>query len=71
MVKFDSEVGNVAVHCKTNCALGVHGVVVPIHVDAGVKIALPVHRDVVVFFKDVFKVEGVSFANVLNNKVIN
>ena len=71
VVEFDSEVGNIVVHCKADCALGVHGVVVPLQVDAGVKIALPVHCDAVVFFKDCFEVEGVSFANVLNTKVIN
>ena len=71
VVEFYSEVGNVVVHCKADYALGVHGVVVPLQVDSGVKIALPVHCDVVVFFKDCFEVEGVLFANLLNTKVIN
>ena len=71
MVEFYSEVGDVVVHCKADCPLGMHGVVVPLQVDAVVKIALPVHCDVVVFFEDFFEVEGVSFANVLNTKVIN
>ena len=71
MVEFDYKVSNVVVHCKVDCALGVHGVVVPLQVDAGVKINLPVHCYVVVFFKDCFEVEGVLFANLLNTKVIN
>ena len=71
VVEFDSGVGNVVVHCKADCALGVNGVIVPLQVDAGVKIALPVHCDVVVFFEDCFEVEGVPFANILNTKVIN
>ena len=50
VVEFDSEVGNVVVHCKEDCAIGVHGVVVPLQVDAGVKIAIPVYCDVIVFF---------------------
>ena len=35
LVEFYSEVDNVVVHCKADCALGVHGVVVPLQVDAG------------------------------------
>ena len=50
LVEFDSEVGNVVVDCKADCAIGVHGVVVPLQVDAGVKIAFPIYCDVIVFF---------------------
>ena len=50
VVEFDSEIGNVFVHCKADCAIGVHGVAVPLQVDAGVKIAFPVYCDVIVFF---------------------
>ena len=50
VVEFDSEVGNVVVHCKADCAIGVHWVVVPLQVDAGVKTAFPVYCDVIVFF---------------------
>ena len=71
MVKLYPEVGNVVVHSKAGCALGANGVVVPLQVDAGVKISLPVHCDVVVFFEDCFEVEGVSVANLLNTIVIN
>ena len=71
MVELYREVCNVVVHCKADCAIGVNGVVVPLQVDAGVKIALPVHCAFVVFFEDCFEVKGVSFANVLNTRVIN
>ena len=50
VVEFDSEVGNVVFHCKADCALGVHGVVVPLQVDAGVKISFPVYCVVIVIF---------------------
>ena len=50
VVEFDSEVGNVVVHFKADCAIGVNGVVVPLYVDAVVKIAFLVYCDVIVFF---------------------
>ena len=50
VVEFDSEVGNVVVHFKVDCALGVYWVVVPLQVDAGVKITFPVYSYVIVFF---------------------
>ena len=71
VVELYPEVCNVVVRCKADCAIGVNGVVVPLQVDAGVKIAVPVHCDVVVFFEDCFEVEVVSFTNVINTKVIN
>ena len=49
-VEFDSEVGNVVVHCEVDCAIGVYWVVVTLQVDAGVKIAFPVYSHVIVFF---------------------
>ena len=69
--EFESEVGNVVVHCEAYCAIGVDWVVVPLQVDAGVKIAFPVYSYVIVFFLDGFEVEGMLFSNVLNAKVIN
>ena len=50
VVEFDSEVGNVVVHCKADCAIGLHWVIVLLQVDARVKIAFPVYCDVIVFF---------------------
>ena len=50
VVEFDSEVGNVVVHCEADCAIGVHGVVVPLQVDSVVKISFPVYCDVILFF---------------------
>ena len=71
MVEFYSGVGNVFVHCETDCAIGVYWVVVPLQVDARVKIAFPVYSYVIVFFWDGFEVGGMSFPNLLNSKVIN
>ena len=50
VVEFDSEVGNVVVHCEEDCALGVYWVVVPLQVDARVQIAFLVYSYVIVFF---------------------
>ena len=46
-------------------------VVVPLQVDARVQIAFTVDSDVIMLFLDGFEVEGMSFSNVLNAKVIN
>ena len=49
VVEFDSEVGNVVVHCEADCAIGVYWVVVPLQVDAGVNITFMVYCDIIVF----------------------
>ena len=48
--EFDSEVGNVVVHGEADCAIGMYWAVVPLQVDAGVKIHFPVYSYVIVFF---------------------
>ena len=40
MVEFDSEIGNIVVHGEADCAIGVYWAVVPLRVDAGVKVLL-------------------------------
>ena len=50
VVEFDSQVVNVVVHCEADCAIGVYCVVVPLQIDAGVKIAFPAYSYVMVFF---------------------
>ena len=45
--------------------------VVPIEIDAGVQVTLPVLSDVIVFFEVIFKVVGMVVAKIFNTKVIN
>ena len=48
-----------------------NGFVVPLQINAGVKVYLPVFSEFIVFGESLFEVYGVSFANLLNVKVVN
>ena len=71
VVVFHSKVCNIVIHGEADRALGVNGVVVPLRINSGVKISLPVFSEFIVLRESLFEVYGVSFANVLNAKVSN
>ena len=71
VVLFHSKVCNVVIHGEADHALGVNGVVVPLQINTGLKVSLPVFIEFTVFCERLFEVYGVSFANVLNAKVVN
>ena len=71
VVVFHSKVCNVVIHGEAERALGVNGVVVPLNINSGVKVSLPVISEFIVFGKSLLEVYGVSFANILNAKVVN
>ena len=48
-----------------------NGVVVPLKINAGLQVSLPVLGDFVVFCEVLIEVQGVSFVNVFNSEVIN
>ena len=67
MIPLESEVGNVFVHDEATGALGV----VPLEIDAGVKVTLPVFSDVILFFEGISKVVDMAVANIFNTKVVD
>ena len=71
VVVFHSKICNVVIHGEVDLALGVNGVVVPLKINSGVKVSLPVLSEFIVFSESLLEVYGVSFANVLNAKVVN
>ena len=48
-----------------------NGFVVPLQINAGVKVSFQVFSEFIVFGESLFEVYGVLFANVLNAKVVN
>ena len=71
VVIFHSNVFNVVIHGEADRALGVNGVVVPLQINAGVKVSLPVLSEFILFGESLLEVYSVSFANILNAKVVN
>ena len=49
VVILHSKVGNVVIHSEVDRALGVNGFVVPLKINAGVQVSVPVLDDFVVF----------------------
>ena len=56
VVILHSKVGDVVVHGEAKSELGVNGVVVPLKINAGLQVSLPVLGDFVVFFEDLLEV---------------
>ena len=56
VVVLHSKVGNVVIHGEVDRALVVNGVVVPLKINDGVQVSLPVLGDLVVFFEDLLEV---------------
>ena len=71
VVIFHVKVCNVVIHGEADRALGVNGFVVPIQINAGVKVSLPFLSEVIVFGESFFEVYRMLFANVLNSKDVN
>ena len=71
VVVFKSKVYNVVIHGEAERALGVNGVVVPLQINSGVKVALPVLSEFIVFGNSLLEVYCVSFTNVINSRVVN
>ena len=67
VVTLDSEVCNIIAHQE---AAGVDNIV-PIQVDARVKVALPVDSDGIMLVEDVFEVDSVVFPDELHTKFVN
>ena len=67
MILLDAEVGNIVVHGKDTGTFGV----VPLEIDAGVKVTLPVFSDVILFFEGISKVVDMAVANIFNTKVVD
>ena len=67
VIPLEAEVRNVVVHGEATGAAGV----VPLVIDSGVQITLPVFSDVVVFFEGIFKVVGMAFTYLFNTKVVD
>ena len=44
--------------------------VIPLEVDAGIQISLPIFGDVVVFLEGIAKVLGMPFTDIFNSKVV-
>ena len=51
LVVLHSKVGNVVIHGEADRALGVNRFIVPLKINAGVQVSLPVLGDFVVFFE--------------------
>ena len=71
VVVFQSKVYNVVIHGEADRALGANGVVVLLQINSGVKVALPVLSEFIVFGNSLLEVYGVSFTNVINSRVVN
>ena len=67
VIPLEAEVGNVVVRGEATGALGV----VPLEIDAGVQVTLPVFGDIVVFFEGISKAVGMVFAYIFNTKVVD
>ena len=67
MVKLDTEVCNVVVHCEAEGAIDI----VPINVDFGVQVSFPGFSYLVVLFQDCFEVDTVALANVLDAETVD
>ena len=67
VIPLEAEFGDVVVHGEATGAFGV----VPLGIDAGVQVTLPVFGGIVVFFEGISKVVGVAVAYIFNTKVIN
>ena len=67
MILLDAEVGNTFVHGKDTGTFGV----VPLDIDAGVKVTLPVFSDVILFFEGISKVVDMAVANISNFRGVN
>ena len=67
VIPIEAEVGDVYVHDKATCALGV----VPIGIDTSVQVILPVFSDIIVFFESILKVVGMSVSDIFNTKVVD
>ena len=66
MIPFEEECGDVVIHGE---AAGTRSVI-PLEVDAGIQIALPIFCDVVVFLVGITKVLGMPFTDIFNTKVV-
>ena len=71
VVVFHSKVCNIVIYGEADRALGVNGVVVPLQINARVKVSLPVFSEFIVFGERLFEVYGVSLANIIKAKVVN
>ena len=67
MIPFEAESGDAVIHGEAESAMSV----IPLEVDAGIQIALPIFGDVVVFLECIVKVLGMPFTDILNTKVVN
>ena len=67
MIPFEAEIGNVVFHGE---AAGVISLI-PLEVDSGIQIALPIYGDVVVFLEGIAKVLGMPFTNIFSTKVVH
>ena len=56
VVVFQLKFVNVVIHGEADRALGVNGVIVPLKINVGVKVSLPVLGDFVVFCEGLFEV---------------
>ena len=71
VVVFHSKVCNVVIHGEEERKLGVYVVVVPLQINSGVKVSLPVISEFIVFRESLLGFCGVLLSNVLNAKVVN
>ena len=67
MVPLEAEVNDVVVHGKVKGTL----CVVPLDIDAGIQVTLPVFSDIIMFFEGISKVVGMEAAYIFNSKVVN
>ena len=67
LIPLEVEVGDIVVHGEATGVLGV----VPLVIDSGVQITLPVFSDVIVFFEGISKVVGMAVTYVFNTKVVD
>ena len=70
-VVFYSKVCNVVIHGEADHTFVVNGVVVPLQINDRVKVSLPVLSEFIVFSERLLEVYGMSFANVLDAKIVN
>ena len=67
IIPLGEEVGYAVVHGEGTGALGV----VPLEINAGIQITLPVFSDIIVFFEGMSKVVGMAVTYVFNIKVVD
>ena len=58
VIPLEAEVGDIVFHGEAKGAFGV----VPLEIDSGVQVTLPVFGDIVVFFEGIYKVVGMAVA---------